>query len=408
MELTSSMIDKLKKDLEETDSVERLMGKNGAIKNLLKTLLESMYEAEITEHLGYTKHSPQGNNTGNSRNGSSPKSLKSDYGEIQVKVPRDRNGDYEPILIKKYEKNIGPIEDKVISMYARGMSTRDIQSHIEEIYAIELSPSMVSNITDKVLETVKEWQNRPLESIYPIVFFDAVHFKVRSEGKVINKAAYTCLAIDLEGHKDLLGMWIGESEGARFWLSVCDDLSKRGVRDILITCVDGLSGFPEAINSVFPKAVTQLCVIHAIRNIINRISVRERGEFMKDLKLVYKARTLEEAELEMDKLENKWGAKYSSAIKIWRDNWVNLSHYLSYPEEIRRIIYTTNAVEALHRQFRKVTKTKSLFPNDESLRKILFLSYKNIAQKWKGSISKWQVILNYLNIIFKERLIDYY
>jgi len=408
MELSPSMIDKLKKDLEETDSVERLMGKNGAIKNLLKTLLESMYEAEITEHLGYTKHSPQGNNTGNSRNGSSPKSLKSDYGEIQVKVPRDRNGDYEPILIKKYEKNIGPIEDKVISMYARGMSTRDIQSHIEEIYGIELSPSMVSNITDKILETVKEWQNRPLESIYPIVFFDAVHFKVRSEGKVINKAAYTCLAIDLEGHKDLLGMWIGESEGARFWLSVCDDLSKRGVRDILITCVDGLSGFPEAINSVFPKAVTQLCVIHAIRNIINRISVRDRGEFMKDLKLVYKARTLEEAELEMDKLENKWGAKYSSAIKIWRDNWVNLSHYLSYPEEIRKVIYTTNAVEALHRQFRKVTKTKSLFPNDESLRKILFLSYKNIAQKWKGSISKWQVILNYLNIIFKERLIDYY
>jgi len=408
MELSPSMIDKLKKDLKETNSVEKLMGKNGAIKNLLKTLLESMYEAEITEHLGYTKHSPQGNNTGNSRNGSSPKSLKSDFGEIQVKVPRDRNGDYEPILIKKYEKNIGPIEDKVISMYARGMSTRDIQSHIEEIYAIELSPSMVSNITDKVLEIVKQWQNRPLESIYPIVFFDAVHFKVRSEGKVINKAAYTCLAIDLEGHKDLLGMWIGESEGARFWLSVCDDLSKRGVRDILIACVDGLNGFPEAINSVFPKAVTQLCVIHAIRNIINRVSVRERGEFMKDLKLVYKARTLEEAELEMDKLENKWGAKYSSAIKIWRDNWVNLSHYLSYPEEIRKVIYTTNAVEALHRQFRKVTKTKSLFPNDESLRKILFLSYQNISKKWKGSISKWQVILNYLNIIFKERLIDYY
>lgn len=408
MELTSTMIEKLKKDLGDTNSVEGLMGKGGAIKNLLKTLLETMYEAELTDHLGYDKHSPLGNNTGNSRNGSSKKTLKSDVGEINVRVPRDRNGDYQPALIKKYEKNIGPIEEKVISMYARGMSTRDIQAHVEEIYGLEISPSMVSNITDKVLETVKEWQNRPLEKIYPIMFFDAIHFKVRSEGKVISKAAYTCLAIDLEGHKDMLGIWIGESEGAHFWLSVFTELSNRGVQDILITCVDGLKGFPDAINSVFPRAVTQLCVIHAIRNIIRRISARDRPAFMKDLQLVYKAPTLEAAELQIDNLDRKWGKKYSSAIKIWREHWVNISHYLSYPEELRKIIYTTNPVEALHRQFRKVTKTKSLFPNDESLRKILYLSYKNIAEKWKGSVSKWQVILNQLNIIFNDRLKEYY
>jgi putative transposase len=409
MELTATMIKKLQKDLEGTKSVEQLMGKQGAIKNLLKTLLEAMYQGEMDNHLGYAKHSSLGDNSGNSRNGSSKKTLNSDYGEITVNVPRDRNGEFDPLLIKKYEKNVGPIEERVISMYARGMSTRDIQQHIEEIYALELSPSMISNITDKVLETVKEWQNRPLENLYPIVFLDAIHFNVRSEGKVIKKAAYTCLGIGLNGIKEVLGIWIGQSEGAHLWLSVLTDLKTRGVKDILIACVDGLPGFPEAINTVFPMTIIQPCVIHAIRNLLKRISVRERLTFMRDLKPVYRAPTLEAAELAMEHLELKWSGKYSSALKIWRNNWPALSQYFSYPEEIRRTIYTTNAVEALHRQFRKVTKTKSVFPSDDALRKILFLSIRNISEKWqKGAIAKWQVIMNQLNIIFKDRLNGYY
>jgi transposase-like protein len=408
MELTPTMIEQLKKDLGDNPTVEKLLGKGGAIKNLLKSLLETMYEAEMTDHLGYDKHSPVGNNSGNSRNGTSPKTLKSEFGQLKVEVPRDRNGEYKPVLIKKYKKDIGLIEEKIISMYARGMTTRDIQSHVQEIYELDISPSMISKITDKVLDKVKQWQGRQLEKVYPIAFFDAIHFKVNSEGRVISKAAYTCLAIDVDGRKDLLGIWIGESEAAHFWLGIFDELKARGVNDILISCVDGLIGFPEAINTVFPKAEIQLCIIHAIRNILKRVGSRDRRLFMADLKYVYKADTLENAELALDKLEEKWGKKYSSAIKIWRSQWGNLSNYFAYPEELRKVIYTTNAVEALHRQFRKVTKAKSLFPTDDSLRKILFLSYKNISERWNVSICKWQVIMNHLNIIFKDRLDVYF
>ena len=403
MELSEENIEQLKKDFKTAKTYNDLMGKDGAIKKLLKLSIENMLDAELTEHLGYPKHSPVGNNSGNSRNGNSTKTLKNDQGEIEIKVPRDRNGEFDPILIKKYDRTIGPIEDKIISMYAKGMSTRDIQSHVEEIYGIEISPTMVSNITDKILDTVKQWQNRPLEKLYPIVFFDAIHYKVRDDGKVLTKAAYTCLAIDPEGRKDLLGLWVGQSEGAHFWLNIMTELKNRGVEDILIACVDGLKGFPETINTVFPKTAVQLCIIHMVRNTLKRISFKERKLFMDCLKKVYTAPTEEAALMEMDNLEANWGKRYSGAIKIWRDNWSNAMTYMAYPKELRTIIYTTNAVEALHRQFRKITKAKSLFPNDESLRKILYLAYMGTAKKWTITMHKWQVALNHLTIIFEDR-----
>jgi putative transposase len=403
MELSEENIEQLKKDFKTAKTYNDLMGKEGAIKKLLKLSIENMLNAELTEHLGYPKHSPVGNNSGNSRNGNSTKTLKNDQGEIEIKVPRDRNGEFDPILIKKYERTIGPIEDKIISMYAKGMSTRDIQSHVEDIYGIEISPTMVSNITDKILDTVKQWQNRPLEKLYPIVFFDAIHYKVRDDGKVLTKAAYTCLAIDLEGRKDLLGLWVGQSEAAHFWLNIMTELKNRGVEDILIACVDGLKDFPETINAVFPKTAVQLCIIHMVRNTLKRISFHERELFMGYLKKLYTAPTEEAALMEMDNLEANWGKRYPSAIKLWRDNWYNIMTFLKYPKELRKIIYTTNAVEALHRKFRKITKAKSLFPNDESLRKILYLAYMGTAKKWTIAMPKWQVAFNHLTIIFEDR-----
>lgn len=404
MELTDEMIEQLKVDLKSAKTYEDILGKDGAIKKLIKGTFEQMLEAELTEHLGYEKHSPLGKNTGNSRNGKSHKTLKNDNGEIDITVPRDRNGEFDPVIVKKYERTIGPIEDKIISMYAKGMTTRDIQSHVEELYGLQLSPTLVSNITERIITLAKEWQSRPLEAVYPIVFFDAIHYKVRDEGKVISKAAYTCLGVDLTGRKDLLGLWIGESEGANFWLSVITELRNRGVQDILIACIDGLKGFPDAIRTIFPKIKIQLCVIHQIRNTLKYIASKDQKSFMKDLKNVYSAPTEEAALLELDKLEEKWHKKYPLPLKSWKDNWSNLATYFEYPGEIRTIIYTTNAVESLHRQFRKVTKTRSLFPNDDALKKMLFLAYRDISKKWTMPIRNWPFVISQFSIIFEERL----
>jgi transposase-like protein len=404
MELTDQMIEQLKADLKNAKTYEEILGKDGAIKKLIKGTFEQMLEAELTEHLGYEKHSPIGKNTGNSRNGKSHKTIKNDNGEIDIAVPRDRNSEFDPVIVKKYERTIGPIEDKIISMYAKGMTTRDIQSHVEELYGLELSPTLVSNITERIITLAKEWQNRPLEAIYPIVFFDAIHYKVRDEGKVISKAAYTCLGVDLTGRKDLLGLWVGESEGANFWLSVITELKNRGVQDILISCIDGLKGFPDAIRTIFPKVKIQLCVIHQIRNTLKYIASKDQKSFMKDLKNVYSAPTEEAALLELDKLEERWQKKYSLPVKSWRENWGNLSTYFEYPQEIRTIIYTTNAVEALHRQFRKVTKTRALFPNDDALKKLLFLAYRDISKKWTMPVRNWSFVISQFSIIFEERL----
>ena len=405
MELTTDMIEQLKADLKNAKTYQDLMGENGAIKKLIKSSVEGMLEAELTEHLGYQKHSPYGKNSGNNRNGKSYKTLKNEQGEIDITVPRDRNGSFDPIVVKKYERTLGPIENKIISMYAKGMTTRDIQAHIHEIYGLDISPTLVSNITDKIIDLAKQWHNRPLDAVYPIVFFDAIHYKVQDEGRVVTKAAYTALAVDITGKKDLLGLWIGEAEGANFWLNIFTELKNRGVEDILITCVDGLKGFPDAIHTVFPHAEVQLCIIHLIRNTLKYVASKDQKLFMKDLKKVYNAPTEEAALLELDTLESTWGKKYSLPVKIWRNNWANASTYFKYPGEIKTIIYTTNAVEALHRQFRKVTKAKSLFPNDEALKKMLFLAYRDLSKKWKVMpIRNWSLVLSHLSIIFDQRL----
>ena len=408
MELTEEMIEQLKADLKTAKTYEDLMGKNGAIKKLIKTTLEQMLEAELTEHLGYEKYSPEGRNSGNSRNGKTYKTLKNDNGEIEIAVPRDRNGEFDPLIVKKYEKTIGPIEDKIISMYAKGMTTRDTQAHISELYEIDMSPTLISNITSKIIHLAEEWQNRPLEKKYPIVFFDAIHYKIRDESrKVISKAAYTCLAIDIEGKKDLLGLWIGEAEGANFWLNILTELKNRGVEDIFIACVDGLKGFPEAINSVFPKTEIQLCIIHQIRNTLKYVASKDQKQFIKELKEIYKAPTEESALLNLEQLELNWGKKYSLAIRGWKTNWDNLATFFKYPEEIRTVIYTTNAVEALHRQFRKVTKSKSIFPNDDALKKMLFLVYRDLSKKRTMPIRNWAIVLSNFSIYFKDRLNDF-
>lgn len=404
MELTEEMIEQLKADLKTAKTYQDLMGENGAIKKIIKASLEGMLDAELTEHLGYNKYSPTGRNTGNSRNGKTPKTLKNDNGEIDITVPRDRNGSFDPIIVKKYERTLGPIEDKIISMYAKGMSVRDIQSHVQEFYGLDISSSLVSQITDKIIDLAKEWHNRPLERIYPIVFFDAIHYKVTSEGKVSNKAAYTCLSLNLEGKKDLLGLWVGEAEGAHFWLTVLTELKNRGVEDILITCVDGLKGFPEAINTVFPQTEIQICIIHLIRNTLRYIASKDQKAFMKELKEVYKAPTEEAALLAFERLEETWSKKYSLAIRTWRNNWTHASTFFKYPEEIRKMIYTTNAVEALHRQFRKVTKAKSIFPNDDALKKMLYLAYRDLSKKWTNQVQNWALVISHLSVIFDERL----
>jgi transposase-like protein len=403
MELTEEMIAQLKADLKTARTYQDLMGENGAIKKIIKASLEGMLDAELTEHLGYEKYSPAGKNNGNSRNGKSHKTLKNDNGEIELTVPRDRNGSFDPIVVKKYERTLGPIEDKIISMYAKGMTTRDIQSHVQEFYGLDVSPSLISQITDKIIDLAKEWHNRPLESLYPIVFFDAIHYKVTNDSRVVNKAAYTCLAIDITGRKDLLGLWVNESEGANFWLNILTELKNRGVNDIAIACVDGLKGFPEAINSVFPKTEIQLCIIHLIRNTLKYVSYKDQKTFMKELRQVYSAPTEEAALIALDKLEENWGKKYALSIKTWRNNWVHASTFFKYPLEIRKIIYTTNAVEAVHRQFRKVTKAKSIFPNDDALKKMLFLAYRDLSKKWTMQVQNWSIALSHLSIIFEER-----
>jgi transposase-like protein len=409
MELSDHLLEQLKKDLATAKSYHDLMGKDGAIKKLLKAAIEQMLEAEMTDHLGYEKHDSRGNNSGNSRNGSFPKTITTDNGVIPLAVPRDRNGEFEPIIVKKGESRLGEFEDKIIAMYAKGMTTRDIQTYVEEIYGAQISPTLISQITDKIQGLAIEWQNRPLESVYPVMFFDAIFFKVRDETtkKVASRAAYTCLGITIEGKKDLLGLWVNESEGAAFWLSVMTELRNRGVKEICIACVDGLKGFPDTINTVFPKAEVQLCIIHQIRNSMKYVATKDQKAFAKDLKTIYSAPTEEAALYNFSVVEQTWGKKYMLALKSWRNNWDHLAVFFKYPEEIRKMIYTTNAVEALHRQFRKVTKAKTIFPNDDALKKMLYLAYRDIAKKWTMPVRNWPIVLGHFSVIFAEQLQQY-
>lgn len=374
------------------------------LKEVFKDTLQEIFEAEMNEHLGYEKHNNSGDNTGNSRNGYSEKTIKTRFGDVKIDIPRDRNGEFEPQIIKKYGKTSNQIEEQIIAMYAKGMSTRDIEEQMRDIYGIEVSASMVSIITDKILPTIAEWQSRPLERVYPIVFLDAIHFKVRKENRIINKAAYSVLGISITGQKDILGIWVGESESASFWLGVCNDIKNRGVQDILIACTDNLAGFTEAINAAFPKTEIQLCIVHQIRNSLKYVSYKERPELTVDLKKVYQALTIEEAELMFEAFKEKWGKKHPVIIRSWENNWAELTAYFKYPSDIRRIIYTTNTIEGYHRQLRKVTKTKTTYPTDEALIKMIYLATTDIAKKWVRPPLDWPKCMSQFAIYYSERL----
>jgi len=374
------------------------------LKELFKGTVETMLEAEMEEHLGYEKNSAAGNNSGNSRNGYTPKTIKSELGETEILVPRDRNGEFEPKLIEKRQTRTEDLENRILAMYSKGMSTRDIEDHLRDIYGVEASAGLISRITDKIMPAVAEWQARPLDAVYPIVFLDGIVFKVRKDARVINKCMYSVLGINMEGRKEILGIWLSENESASFWTAVCNELKNRGIQDILIVCRDNLSGFSSAVESAFPHAEQQLCVIHQIRNSTKYVSYKDIKQVMADLKLVYGAPTLEDAEYKLEEFRDKWGKKYPQILKSWDANWAELSTYFKYPDEVRRLIYTTNAVEGFHRMLRKFTKTKTIYPTDDAVRKSVFLSIQEIARKWTVPVQNWGTIIGQLSIFFEERI----
>lgn len=377
-----------------------LFGKEGAFHRVLQDFLNAAMEGEMDSHLEETKPSSK-----NRRNGKMPKTLQTEYGQVEVETPRDRDGSFDPEIVKKRQTILAEgLSDKIISLYATGQSMSDIKSFLEENYGTEISRETISNITDKVWPEIKAWRSRSLDDVYPIVWMDAIHYKARNEkGATEARAIYNVIGIDNEGRKDLLGMYVSHSEGANFWLGVLTDLQNRGVKDILIACVDGLTGFPDAIQSVFPKTDVQLCIVHQIRNSVKYVASKNQKEFLADLKQVYAAQTKDAAEIALDELELKWGEKYPIVIKSWRDKWDNLTHYFKYTADIRRIIYTTNTVEGYHRQVRKVTKTKGVFPNDDAIFKLVYLAYRNIKKKWTMPIANWGQTAQQLAIAFDER-----
>ena len=377
---------------------------NALMRELLSEVLENGLQGELDDELGYTRYDYRNKDTDNSRNGYFDKTVHTSYGDIELDIPRDRNGEFEPKLVKKHQNTLTQdIEAKILSMYAKGMSTGDIEHHIQDLYGIEMSDTTISRVTDKILPVVKEWQMRPLESIYAVVFMDAIHFHVRSEGRIVKKAVYIAIGIDMEGFRDVLGMWIGENESSKFWLSVMNDMKNRGVEDILIASVDGLTGFPNAIEAVFPKTELQHCIIHQIRNTTRFVSYKDLKPLMADLKRVYAAPTEETALFELDTFEEKW-SKYPKIAVSWRKNWPTLSTYFKYPQEVRTLIYTTNMIENFNRQLRKVTKSKTIFPTDDSLMKILYLAMTDVTNKWTQSRRDWGKIHSQLEIYFADRL----
>lgn len=395
----------LKAEIKKCKTMEDIVGKNGLMQRLLGGVIQQLLEAEMEEHLGREKYERANEeDSKNYRNGHSSKKIKSSFGTVDVEVPRDRNAEFEPKVVRRYETVCNELDKKIIGLYARGMSDRDIQAELEELYGIDVSPSMISKITDKVMESAIAWQNRALDSVYPIMFMDAVHFKVRDEHKIVSKAAYICMALDMKGYKDILGIWVGEQEGAKFWLSVCNDLKNRGVQDIIIACMDGLKGLPEAIKTVFPEVGIQNCIIHQIRNSMRYVASKDMKEFMRDLKDVYTARTEEEASYSLNMLNEKWSAKYKVVLDSWYNNWQNLSTYFEYPPEIRKIIYTTNALEGFNRQLRKFNKIRNVFPTDDSLRKALYLATEQIMKKWTSPVQNWGSTLAQLTIRYDKRL----
>ena len=395
-------------EIKKCKTLEDVTGKNGLLQRLFKDVMQQLLEAEMEETIGREKyernHQYYDEEEKNYRNGYSKKNVRSSFGNVELNIPRDRKAEFEPIAVKKYQTDCNEFDKKIISLYARGMSTRDIQAELNELYGVDVSPSMISNITDKVLGSAAEWQNRMLDEVYPIVYMDAIHFKVRDDHRIVSKAAYICLGIDIDGYKDILGIWIGEAEGAKFWLGVCNDLNNRGVKDICIACMDGLKGLPDAIKTVFPNVSIQSCIIHQIRNSMRYVPYKDRKAFVADLKKVYKAPNEEIALAQLDILKEKWSDKYSNVIDSWYINWDKLSTYFAFNEQIRKMIYTTNTLEGINRQIRKFTKTRTVFPTDDSLRKSLYLATEIIMQKWTSPISNWGLVLSQFMIMFGDRL----
>jgi putative transposase len=392
------LIDELLKHGHGPEDVKSLL------QQLTKAVVERALQGEMTEHLGYGKHETEGRNSGNSRNGITKKRLKGDFGEIELETPRDRNGEFEPRLVKKNQTRFRGFDDKILSMYARGMSTRDIQSHLQEMYGVDISPTLVSDITDGVMEDARAWQSRPLEPFYAIVFLDALFVKMRHEGRVENRAVYVAIGVTLEGKKEVLGLWTAATEGAKFWANVLTELRNRGVKDIYVACVDGLKGFPEAIASIFPLTQVQLCIVHVVRASLNYVPWKERRAAAADLKLVYRAATGDQAADELAAFESKW-KKYPAIVKLWRSNWEGIVPFFSFPAELRVIVYTTNAVESLHSSLRKVIKTRGSFPNEEAAFKLLYLAVVNAVSDW-DTVQNWKPALNYLRTMCEERIAE--
>ena len=397
-------VDAIQQELAKAESMDDFFGRDGIFARLFAHTLEQMLEAELSEHLGYEPYDARGRNSGNNRNGRYSKKVRTSSGDTSVQVPRDRNGTFEPKVIKKFASNTNELEEKILGLYAKGLSTRDIEDTLADLYGVDVSSATISTITDKIWPLVETWQNRPLAAIYPIIYLDALHIKLRRDGKIENIAVYIILGVELNGHRDVLGHWIGDGgEGANFWLSVITDLQTRGVEDIFIASVDGLNGFSEAIHAVFPQTQVQRCIIHQIRNSLRYVSWKDRKAFVADLKTVYKAATREEAENNLLQLDENWRGKYAIAVRSWENNWEELATFFDYPAEIRRLIYTTNTIEGYNRQLRKVIKNKASFPSDEAARKLLYLANVNITRKWTMPIYNWPKILNQLAIRFEGR-----
>jgi len=400
MQIKKEVLDELIKDYKRP---EDLIGKNGLLKQLTKALLERAMGAELTYHLGYEKHDPEGYNSGNSRNGSTSKTIQGEFGSLEVETPRDRNGTFEPQILMKHQRRFDGFDDKILSMYARGMTTRDIQSHLQEMYGIEVSPGLISEVTDAVWDEVKTWQSRPLDPIYGIVFLDALFVKMRHEGRVENRAVYTAIGVNMEGRKDVLGLWTSANEGAKFWLGVLTELKNRGVKDILIACVDGLKGFPQAIENVFPQAQVQLCIVHMVRASLDYVTWKDKRQVAGDLKSIYRASTASQAEQERNEFNAKWGRKYPPIGRLWRENWERVIPFFEFPADVRRVIYTTNAVESLHRSLRKAIKTRGSFPSEDAALKLLYLAVRNASAKWE-TIQYWREALNHFETMWGERI----
>lgn len=383
---------------------EDVVGSGGLLEDLTKRLLERALEGELTDHLGYEKHDVEGRNGGNSRNGRTRKRVKTDTAEMEIEVPRDRDGSFEPKLVPKGRRRLPGFDEKVIALYARGMTTREIQGHLKELYKVEVSPSLISTVTDAVLDDVKAWQSRPLEAVYPIVYLDAIHVKMRASGHVQTQAVYLALALTLEGEKELLGMWVGEAEGAKFWLSVLTELKNRGVRDMLIASVDGLTGFPDAIEAVFPKTQVQLCIVHMVRNSLRYVAWKERKAVARDLRAIYQAPTLEAAETALADFEERWDERFPMISRSWRANWTNLTPFFDYPPEIRKVMYTTNAIESMNAQLRKVTKKRGAFPGPDAVRKVLYLAMMKASERWTRPVQNWPAALNHFALVFPDRI----